>query len=143
MSPGVAFLIVRMVLALLMFAFLGVVGWLLWRDVRLAAQYSENRGRPVGQFIDTSQNVAYPLLLLTTIGRSPTNTISVHDETVSLQHARVSRRDGQWWLEDLGSRNGTLLNGDSFSGAVVISPGDMIGIGAVTFRFDAAPESQV
>jgi len=45
-----------------------------------------------------------------TIGRDPACECSVDDDSVSARHARLSYHHHQWWLEDLGSTNGTLLN---------------------------------
>ena len=52
----------------------------------------------------------FPLLAITSLGRAPTNTATLPDETTSLEHALIHLREGQWWLEDLDSRNGTRLN---------------------------------
>jgi len=46
-----------------------------------------------------------------TIGRDYVNQILLVDQTVSRQHARLTLRDGKWYVEDLKSRNGTFLNG--------------------------------
>jgi pSer/pThr/pTyr-binding forkhead associated (FHA) protein len=48
----------------------------------------------------------------------------------------VARRSGQWWLEDRKSRNGTTLNKTTIDRAVVITNGDVIGIGSTYFRVD-------
>src|SRR5579872_249790 len=56
-----------------------------------------------------TQQVRAPGAIL--IGRSPSAAIRLADLTVSRLHARVERRDDNVYVEDLGSRNGTLLNG--------------------------------
>jgi len=73
---------------------------------------------------------------LTSLGRAPTNTIVLDDTFCSHQHARVLRRDGQWWLEDQNSSNGTRLNGEPISEPVVLSSGDVIGIGQLELRVE-------
>jgi pSer/pThr/pTyr-binding forkhead associated (FHA) protein len=45
-----------------------------------------------------------------TMGRSQDSTIVIDDDYVSSRHARVFPRDGEWWVEDLGSTNGTYLD---------------------------------
>ncbi|MFN8637871.1 MAG: FHA domain-containing protein [Dehalococcoidia bacterium] len=45
------------------------------------------------------------------IGRDPSSTIAIPDPYVSRQHARLDFRDGEWWIEDLRSANGTLVEG--------------------------------
>ena len=64
----------------------------------------------------------------TNIGRA-SNTIVVTDDFASSRHARISRKGSQWWLEDLESSNGTLLNGVEIDRPSVITNGDVISIG--------------
>jgi len=46
------------------------------------------------------------------VGRAPTVDIVIVDPYVSRRHAKIYFEDGKWWIEDLGSTNGTLLNND-------------------------------
>ena len=64
-----------------------------------------------------------------TIGRSKSCTISIGDQYLSRQHAEISRVDGQWFVEDSGSANGTLLNGERLRERKLLQPGDRITIG--------------
>jgi pSer/pThr/pTyr-binding forkhead associated (FHA) protein len=70
------------------------------------------------------------------LGRSPTNRVKVEDNFASGDHALISRRNGQWWLEDRKSRNGTTLNGILVTRPLVITHGDVIGIGHMRYRVD-------
>ncbi len=81
----------------------------------------------------------YPLLQSTSLGRSPTNTIIVDDTFASSEHALVALRSGQWWLEDRQSRNGTTLNEILITQPVVITTGDIIGIGTQRYRLEIEP----
>ena len=72
---------------------------------------------------------------LTTIGRGGEATISIDDPHVSARHAELSFGRGQWWLRDLGSSNGTALNGEPARAVVGIRGGDVIQCGRVRFRF--------
>jgi hypothetical protein len=66
-----------------------------------------------------------------TIGRAPTCTISVLDDSfVSQLHARFFHSDGNTWVEDLGSTNGSYLNGARFDGAQPVGKGDRIQFGS-------------
>jgi DNA-binding NtrC family response regulator len=65
------------------------------------------------------------------IGRSRDATFSVDDDRVSRRHLRIVFRDGALWASDLGSRNGTTLNGRRLSGERVIAPGDELAAGPV------------
>jgi len=71
-----------------------------------------------------------------TIGRSPENDIITScDSTVSRQHALILFIRDTFYLEDLGSRNGTYLNGKSLSGRMPLKTGDLIGVGMTAFMF--------
>jgi pSer/pThr/pTyr-binding forkhead associated (FHA) protein len=48
----------------------------------------------------------------------------------------LTLREGQWWLEDQGSRNGTLLNGTRIAGPTVVSAGDVIGVGRTQLKLE-------
>jgi pSer/pThr/pTyr-binding forkhead associated (FHA) protein len=69
------------------------------------------------------------------VGRSPHSDFVVDDRTVSRRHAAIHREGYLWVLEDLGSRNGTRVNGRRIRRAT-LTPGDAIGFGAATARFD-------
>lgn len=68
------------------------------------------------------------------IGRDPGNGLRLTHETVSRAHAELSLRDGTWLLRDLGSTNGTTVNGRRVTGAAVVRPGDQVGFGHMSFR---------
>lgn len=69
------------------------------------------------------------------IGRHPDCEIVLDVAAVSRQHAVVSRRNGQYLLEDLGSRNGTYVNGRRLSEITPLADGDRVVICDVTFDF--------
>ncbi|MBL9085696.1 MAG: FHA domain-containing protein [Planctomycetia bacterium] len=76
----------------------------------------------------------------TVVGRAPDVEIPVDDAGASRRHCRV-RMEGQFWvLEDLGSRNGTFVNGKRAEGVVPLREGDVVRIGTVEliFRGDGA-----
>lgn len=73
-----------------------------------------------------------------TIGRSPTNDIVVRDDGVSARHARLESHGDRWVLADVGSRNGTRLNGRAVNGPAPLSHGDEIGLGELLWRFEIA-----
>src|SRR4030066_202946 len=50
---------------------------------------------------------AFALLPVNLLGRAADNTIVLDENTVSAHHARLSYQQGQWWLEDQGSKNGS------------------------------------
>ena len=65
-----------------------------------------------------------------TIGRDPSSTILITDDTfVSQHHARIYEVEGQAMVEDLGSTNGSFHNGNRLVGARVMQPGDRVQFG--------------
>lgn len=75
------------------------------------------------------------------IGRSPTVDVPIEDRAASRQHLRVERRGEGVWVEDLGSTNGTHLDGAPLRGAAAWRPGQGVRIGGTTFVLEvpAAP----
>ena len=72
------------------------------------------------------------------LGRSPDVAVFVDDAGVSRQHARISvTPDGAATLEDLGSKNGTVLDGHRIDEPVVLGDGSMIVLGAIALKFRA------
>ncbi|MEJ7764726.1 MAG: FHA domain-containing protein [Acidimicrobiales bacterium] len=64
-----------------------------------------------------------------TLGRAPGCSVLLDDPTVSSRHARLSPSGGRLLVEDLGSRNGTLLNGQRLDGPTELSVGDRLLVG--------------
>ena len=96
-------------------------------------------GVPIKQFFLAFQpgamhKTVYKLLGPTTIGRDPDNTITVINSTVSRHHAKVSLQDGQWVVEDLGSANSIIANGQRGE-KFVLKPGGTFQLGEITFSF--------
>src|ERR1700722_3309677 len=71
-----------------------------------------------------------------TIGRSRQCDVVLNDANVSRQHAEIRPRGGSWVLSDLGSTNGSSLNGRRIEGSEVIKAGDEIEIGTSTIKFE-------
>ncbi len=70
-----------------------------------------------------------------TLGRDPEATITIEDPTVSFMHAEISRHGNHLYLRDLGSRNGTFVNGNLLATPCILKNGDMIRIGKTELKF--------
>jgi hypothetical protein len=137
-------LLVRLLFSVLLYVFLGALFFLLWRDVKQAARHQiapATRERP-GQLrvlrghSGFNEGMLLSLTPFTTIGRADNNSIMITDPYASGEHALLVWRNGQWWLEDRDSRNGTLLNDTPVDTPLIVSHGDVIGIGQMQLRFE-------
>jgi hypothetical protein len=138
-------LLLRLALvALLYLIILQVVG-VARRDLRrlaLAPAGATRAGPVVGHLvvIDTGSTALQPgsrldLTSITSIGRAPTNNVVLESTFVSTAHTRISYKDGSLWVEDLGSRNGTKVNGQPVIQPVAVKPNDILEVGDVRFKF--------
>ena len=147
MGLSILILVLRIVAIVLLYVFvLGVVG-IMWRDWRAVSRQvqavRQTASLPLGRLVvidgggtDLLPGQAFPLTVATRLGRSAANTVMIDDPFASTEHASLVQRGGRWWLEDLGSKNGTLLNGERLTGPAIVATGDEIGIGGVRFRIE-------
>lgn len=63
------------------------------------------------------------------IGRDAVNAVAINDAEVSRKHARLTFQGGKYVLEDLGSTNGTFVNGQRLTSATVLKAGDVVSLG--------------
>ena len=121
-----------------------IVVWRDWKSTsRLIERTRQDATRSLGRLIvvERGQTELLPgqaisLSVITGLGRAPTNTVVLSEPFASNEHARLYRRDQRWWLEDLGSRNGTLLNDERLHARAIVVTGDVIGIGGVQMRIE-------
>lgn len=141
----------RVASALLLLLICGAIFVILWLDQRAIVRQLLSKRQIYGhltrfervhdEYVPLAES--YPLRVRTTLGRAPTNHIIIDDHFASSDHAQIHLRDGQWWLEDRESRNGTHLNDDLIDSPVIITDGDLISIGSTHFRLtliDTLPE---
>jgi pSer/pThr/pTyr-binding forkhead associated (FHA) protein len=70
-----------------------------------------------------------PLDGSTTLGRGVECELRLDDTYISQQHARIFDRGGNWYVEDLGSTNGTFVNDQKLVAPAMLTPGDKIRVG--------------
>lgn len=72
------------------------------------------------------------------VGRDSSNGVAINDAEVSRKHARMMFQGGKYVIEDLGSTNGTFVNGQRLAGPVVLKAGDVVSLGEkIVLMYDA------
>lgn len=72
-----------------------------------------------------------------TVGRGPQNDVTLDgDDYASAKHARIEPRSDGVWVEDIGSTNGTYLNGIKLTRARKLTPGDVVRVGETELRYE-------
>jgi pSer/pThr/pTyr-binding forkhead associated (FHA) protein len=132
--------IVRLAFLLLLYVFLFRVVRTLLRDLRAAAREpTTTMGRLVVLASPGAEPPAghvFALDAITTLGRDVNNSIVVDDPFASAEHAVLTFRGSAWYVEDLGSTNGSFVNGHPVSGVATIGFGDELQVGQVRFRLE-------
>ena len=141
MDPEPLYQTLRVFATAALYTFIGVVLWLLWKDINATQRLISTNIEPAGQLLELSSEQSHPLMPVTSLGRATTNVVTISDPAISLEHALITRRDGIWWLEDLHSRNGTHLNSQPIELPAVITSGDIITIGHSHFKVQIRPIS--
>jgi hypothetical protein len=69
------------------------------------------------------------------VGRRPNSDVMLNDTYMSGEHARLTLHEGRWWVADLGSTNGTFVNGTRVDRPTPVPPGAEVRFGRVRMRF--------
>jgi hypothetical protein len=84
----------------------------------------------------TYMGQVFPIAGAAVIGREPTNPVPLdRDTTASRRHAQITADGGSFRIQDLGSSNGTYVNGAKVT-ETLLNPGDEVSIGGTRFRFE-------
>lgn len=128
---------------IIVYAFIYTIIRMIFLDIRtmstkkkLTAQSSSLKLVNLKQGIDFPVNESYELEKENFIGRSRKCNIRIPDNALSGVHCRIYKADGTFFIEDMDSQNGTLLNGEDISDEVVeLIDGDKISVGSLMFLF--------
>jgi len=138
----VALWILRLAFLAVLFVFLYGVARVLVRDLRRAEREQRSElGRLVvvaSEGDSPRPGAVFPLDVVTTIGRAASNTVVVDDQFTSSEHAMLTFRGRAWYLEDLGSTNGTHVQGERIEAPVAIGFGDEFTVGRARLRLERA-----
>jgi hypothetical protein len=133
--------LLRLSFLVLLYLFLYAVVRTLLRDLRAAAR---EPGAELGRLVvvassgDPAPGGVFALDAVTTIGRDVNNTIVIDDPFASADHAALTFRARAWYVEDLGSTNGTFVNGSVVDGVAPLGFGDEVQVGQTRFRLERA-----
>jgi pSer/pThr/pTyr-binding forkhead associated (FHA) protein len=133
----------RLALVFLLYLFLFRVVTTLYGDLRSAAWYRDKKNSPfVGRLeVLTSEGGLSKGQVFKVgrtglgIGRGINNDVVLPDSFASQEHAKFYHKGDDVWLEDLGSTNGTWVNGERITGKIQLVPGDYVKIGNITFQY--------
>lgn len=134
---AILLLVVRLLIAIGLYAFLGWAFWTLYQD--LVAQSRSLSVSALPKLSLKVQGEPNPRLyqqLEITIGRDIACDLRLTDPTVSGRHARIRYHQGQWWLEDFHSTNGTFLNQARLTEPMVLTVSDEIRCGQVSIEVE-------
>jgi uncharacterized SAM-binding protein YcdF (DUF218 family) len=143
-SLDVLLFILRLAFLILLYIFLFAVVKVAWGSIRKTADaraamvppVSLVRLRVVSAGHNGLSNQAFDLWSSATLGRAPDNTIVLPDPSVSAHHAAIRQHQGQWWVEDLRSTNGTAVNDTWVTPLAPVNPGDLVRLGEVLLRLE-------
>ncbi len=134
---GPILLILRIALAVALYAFLGWSLYTIWNDLKQQSkQLVSSRTPPLSLIVyagSDSRSFRFTSSQVI-IGRDPASDCHLEDQTISAQHARLDYHHGQWWVEDLHSTNGTFLNQNPVSEPLVLTSGDELRCGQLTLQ---------
>jgi pSer/pThr/pTyr-binding forkhead associated (FHA) protein len=134
---AIFFLILRFLLIIALYGFLVWAIYTMWRDLRAAgtsvqAQKAPTISLTITNTLDSQVRTFNSPEIM--IGRSVAATFTIRNETVSSNHARLSYRQNQWWVEDLHSTNGTFLNEERIYMPTVVMSSDDLRCGQVNIQ---------
>ncbi len=144
---GQIVLLLRLLAALALYAFLAWVLYSLWQDARREGRALASRRAP-GVCLTVERPGAeleqkYFFQSEISLGRDPGCDLVLEDDTVSTRHAQMAYHHGQWWLQDLSSTNGTILNRTMVTTPTVVTSGDEIQCGSARLYVTLSPDTVV
>ena len=135
MTANEFLLVLRIVATGLLYLFLGVALYVIWRSFSAPASKNASKPEAATLHFDDESDRQFSVRPVTALGRAKDNDVVLDDPFISSNHAIIVWRDGGWWIEDLGSHNGTFINDTLALEATELSHGDRIALGRTNLRF--------
>ncbi len=142
---AIILIILRFALAASLYAFLGWALFTIWRGIKSQeAQLAVSQAIPIQLTFLEGEEVREIRLAKSEVvlGRDPSCDCILNDKTISNKHACLSFHHQLWWLEDLGSTNGTSLNQELISCPMVVTNGDKITCGKIILTISLENQPQ-
>ena len=135
--------LIRLSFVGLLYLFVAFVVRGLWRDLRATVATVD---RALGRLVVVASpgppapgvGEAFALDAVSSLGRDVNNSVVIDDAFVSSEHALLTYRGRAWYVEDLGSSNGTFVHGRRLAAPTSCRYGDEIQVGQVRFRLERA-----
>ncbi len=133
MNSPLAIQVMRFAFLVLLWLFVFATVRVIRSDLRAAATARPDRPAGPSHLVITAGDLAGTRISLTgapvLIGRAHDSTVVLTDDYASTRHARITQTEGRWFLEDLGSTNGTYLGQHKVDSPVPLEPGVPVRIG--------------
>ena len=130
-------LILRIALAITLYAFLGRILLTLWQDLKQQGEFLSSQKKPgihIHAVMENGKDIQHRFVQSEVIiGRDPNSDFPVIDEAISAHHVKISYHHSQWWLEDLNSTNGTFIGKSQVTVPTVLITSDQFKCGGTTF----------
>lgn len=141
-TPSLLIMVLRYAFLLALVLFVARVLRVVLSDLDARTAWPASRAVLVVEAPEASRGREFLVAGEATVGRAPGCAIVLSGDYVSAHHARLFERDGRVWVEDLGSTNGTMLNGRRVRRPVAMRAGDRLKIGDIILglRLEAAAE---
>ncbi len=145
--PEIVFTSLRYVFLILLYGFVVLVARMVYRELSPVSRARPGRERVPGKRArrraalvligEGKRRREWELLGETLIGRAPECSVCLDDEFASNLHAKIYRMEGRYYVEDLGSTNGTYVNGRRINYPIELRSGDRIKVGRSLMEFKA------
>lgn len=145
--PEIVYTSLRYLFLLLLYGFVALVARMVYRELSPVPRARPGRERAPGKrakrrpalvlLIEGKRRREWELPGETLIGRAPECSVCLDDEFVSNLHAKIYRVEGRYYVEDLGSTNGTYVNGRRINYPTELRAGDRIKVGRSLMEFRA------
>ena len=138
--------ILSYVFTFIIYLFIFSVIRLIYLDVKKMSRFEDNSAndsecaslKPVKSKVPITSKLKnrYTIYGAAVVGRSSSCDIVIKEDYISARHLEIWYEDGEWYLQDLGSRNGTAVYGHRIRNTVILDPEDVVSVGGLNFAFE-------